>query len=584
MKATIRATLITFLLLLSQMPLFTQNQVTFIITSTPLNTPKTDSLYLVTSTENWVTDPQKKFKLFPDGNYRLTISMGKTTSFDYKINRGNWNTPEGNRWGSYLENRKFTYRDSIYEVKLKVESWQDLNKTRTIHTVLTSVPENTPADADIYITGNFNGWSANDLNYKLQKDANGTYSLDLHTSLDTIYFKFTRGAWSSVEARWDGGMQSNRVFLPKQTSEKILINDIKAWSDLSQEVVWLNASFIFLFIQSLILLGFVVRNYTIKPLIILFCVLATAFLVKFFIEVLPHLRFVPVICYPFISALMYASFWVSITKEPIRLNYTYLLPFLPLLWFAKFLTLPQHEFYLKVANNELMYFFFGSYSYAMALHLFFSYKLGGIINKRIANIPETTFQFYRIAQANWYASAVLLVVSAIALWQKVEIKLIADWLDNLLWLGIGGVMVNFQWIYITGLHSRDIIKSDKGAEIPETSTHDRWVSLKPKLTSLMETKALYTNPGLKLSDIASHLGTNNHYVSRLINEGFNQSFTDYINKYRIEAFIESMQTNKENTTILYHAFKVGFNSKSSFNRAFKSVTNMTPNDYFAKTK
>ena len=75
--------------------------------------------------------------------------------------------------------------------------------------VVTDIPANTPADADIYIAGNFNNWSEGDANYILQKQNNDTYSIELMPSNGTVEFKFTRGSWTTVEGNASGGYQPN---------------------------------------------------------------------------------------------------------------------------------------------------------------------------------------------------------------------------------------------------------------------------------------------------------------------------------------------------------------------------------------
>ncbi|NJO89382.1 MAG: helix-turn-helix transcriptional regulator, partial [Chloroflexia bacterium] len=61
-----------------------------------------------------------------------------------------------------------------------------------------------------------------------------------------------------------------------------------------------------------------------------------------------------------------------------------------------------------------------------------------------------------------------------------------------------------------------------------------------------------------------------------------EKFSDYINSYRIEAFIKTVKSKPDDgDTYLSIAYNVGFNSKSSFNRAFKKHTGFTPSEYFS---
>jgi len=99
------------------------------------------------------------------------------------------------------------------------------------------------------------------------------------------------------------------------------------------------------------------------------------------------------------------------------------------------------------------------------------------------------------------------------------------------------------------------------------------------LTALRE-QQLYKDPELTLASLARHLGETPNAVSRIINGGFNQSFNEFINTYRIEEVKRRMAAgDTENLTILAVALDAGFASKTTFNRVFKEQTGFTPKEY-----
>ena len=100
-----------------------------------------------------------------------------------------------------------------------------------------------------------------------------------------------------------------------------------------------------------------------------------------------------------------------------------------------------------------------------------------------------------------------------------------------------------------------------------------------KLKLLVEYDKVYTKPDLTLASLASMVPTSHHTLSRVINECYQLGFSDFINKYRVNAFIEAAR-DSDQESFLQIAFQVGFNSKPTFNRAFKKVTGKTPSDYF----
>lgn len=109
---------------------------------------------------------------------------------------------------------------------------------------------------------------------------------------------------------------------------------------------------------------------------------------------------------------------------------------------------------------------------------------------------------------------------------------------------------------------------------------DAW---KIKIETLIQFEKLYQNPELTLTEIAKKLESNSNIISRAINQGFAVNFNDFINNYRIEAVKEMLQNGKhKKSTLLGIAYDCGFNSKATFNRAFKKKTGQTPKEYLLK--
>lgn len=101
-----------------------------------------------------------------------------------------------------------------------------------------------------------------------------------------------------------------------------------------------------------------------------------------------------------------------------------------------------------------------------------------------------------------------------------------------------------------------------------------------KLSTFMETEKPFLNPELKCHELAAMLSVTPHYLSKIINQDFNVNFYNFINKYRVEEFKEKvLKDENKNLTLSAVAQNVGFNSKSSFNRIFKSITLITPTQY-----
>lgn len=100
------------------------------------------------------------------------------------------------------------------------------------------------------------------------------------------------------------------------------------------------------------------------------------------------------------------------------------------------------------------------------------------------------------------------------------------------------------------------------------------------LKDFMLTEKPYLNPSLTIRNLADELKMNSRELSVLINQHLNQHFFDFVNEYRIEEAKEILKNpDKKEFTILEILYEVGFNSKSSFNTAFKKHTGLTPTQY-----
>lgn len=91
---------------------------------------------------------------------------------------------------------------------------------------------------------------------------------------------------------------------------------------------------------------------------------------------------------------------------------------------------------------------------------------------------------------------------------------------------------------------------------------------------------LYLDPALTLYKLAAHIGVSAQYLSQTLNQTLQQSFYDYINDARIAAAKQQLQHTDD--SVLNIAMAVGFNARSSFYKAFKASTGLTPAQFRAQ--
>jgi len=66
----------------------------------------------------------------------------------------------------------------------------------------------------------------------------------------------------------------------------------------------------------------------------------------------------------------------------------------------------------------------------------------------------------------------------------------------------------------------------------------------------------------------------------MVNRGFAMNFNDFINYQRVQAVIIQLQDGRhKQQTLMSIAYDCGFNSKATFNRAFKKATGNNPQDW-----
>jgi len=88
---------------------------------------------------------------------------------------------------------------------------------------------------------------------------------------------------------------------------------------------------------------------------------------------------------------------------------------------------------------------------------------------------------------------------------------------------------------------------------------------------------------LNLRSLSRDIGEKAHYVSQVINQDLGSTFYELVNRRRI-AEAKRMLADEADQMVLEIALAVGFNSKSTFNTAFRRETGMTPTAFRAKSE
>ncbi|PZX44477.1 helix-turn-helix protein [Nonlabens dokdonensis] len=127
------------------------------------------------------------------------------------------------------------------------------------------------------------------------------------------------------------------------------------------------------------------------------------------------------------------------------------------------------------------------------------------------------------------------------------------------------------------------MEEDSKPDVEDQNTEKDIALWKPKILILISQDKIYENPTLTLSDVAEKLNTTSKTVTSIVKIGFGMNFNDFINYYRVQAVIEKLKKGEQSSkTLLGIALECGFNSKATFNRAFKKHTSLSPKEYAFK--
>jgi AraC-like DNA-binding protein len=175
------------------------------------------------------------------------------------------------------------------------------------------------------------------------------------------------------------------------------------------------------------------------------------------------------------------------------------------------------------------------------------------------------------------------VIATAVLWFAVVLRYAIETIPNLL-VPLGASLLVYAMGYLKMRRPQPWAIEDEQPSAKKyeksTLTPERSERYLDKLLNFMEKEQPFTDGDLTIQKLAEKLSIPAHHLSQTINERLGQTFSDFINSYRIElAKKKLLDPALKHLSVLGIAEEVGFNSKSSFNSVFKKCTNMTPSEF-----
>ncbi|NIJ52650.1 helix-turn-helix domain-containing protein [Dyadobacter arcticus] len=231
------------------------------------------------------------------------------------------------------------------------------------------------------------------------------------------------------------------------------------------------------------------------------------------------------------------------------------------------------------------------------IYLYWSFRLyhhyRSWIKTQFSNVEPVSFRWLR----NFLIALSLLVsidfvVTVLDLW--LNLSFWQDWWNNLAgviliyYVSIAGYAQRQPGRQLafseSGLANADPVPSEIQKKSVVTLTLEQDAVYK-QLLNLMDTEKPYLNPDLSLPDLARRMKINSPTLSQAINLGSSNNFNDFVNTYRIKEFkYQALVPANTHLSLLGIALECGFNSKATFNRAFKKLENQSPGEFLATQK
>lgn len=225
----------------------------------------------------------------------------------------------------------------------------------------------------------------------------------------------------------------------------------------------------------------------------------------------------------------------------------------------------------------------------MLLYLAFTIQLYYVYRKKIQHFFSNTYAL----ELNWIRNF-LFIYSFLFLYsvfQGVIDSVITDlhWTQRwwyhfftavaIIYIGIKGYFTDTN--KLNDLNFSVLVKQTS-VEESKTELSEEIIQNKKRIEEFMNDQQPFLNPDLNLTELSKMLHIPAAIISETINAGFEKNFNDFINSYRVTAVQNMIQEGRqEQLSLLGIAYECGFNSKATFNRVFKKLTNLSPSQYVA---
>ncbi|WP_350287220.1 helix-turn-helix domain-containing protein [uncultured Croceitalea sp.] len=264
------------------------------------------------------------------------------------------------------------------------------------------------------------------------------------------------------------------------------------------------------------------------------------------------------------------------TKNPLNFNSIHFLPFLiiNLVFIAYYFSLKNPIDYITYLTNiikvndrfSIVYF---------SIYLYLTYK---IVRQHKSSYRKELYELLNRLMYNFFGFYIIWLIYVLAelIYFNYTMELVYYYpimliLAVILYYMSLQVILNYRFLF-------DIkaVRKRKNFTLEEVDGKN----LLNQLTLFMTEEKPFLDGNISLISLASSLGVNPKALSFVINEHIDKNFNNYINDWRIKEVKKRLNDKQyDQFKMLTIAFDCGFNSKSTFNLAFKKATGLSPSEY-----
>lgn len=225
--------------------------------------------------------------------------------------------------------------------------------------------------------------------------------------------------------------------------------------------------------------------------------------------------------------------------------------------------------------NELTLLQILIYLFLAGQTVFREYRASGI---KIWSLKSGIVSIYRNFTLHFLVIAILIIIVKLKYGSDVGDYFIASYSAFLLYVTSFSIVKRSSFF-------NETLNEETAKYMKSSLNNEQKDSILIKLEDLMTRELYFRNNLASLPDIAGRVNETQHRVSQVINEKTGLNFYSWLAKYRIEEAKKILSgPDSMKLKIEEIAEMVGYNSKASFNKVFKTITGQTPSEYRNSSK